>query len=96
MSVALTLVSGTQKPAKAGGRQLAGIAVCRDRDQLVYGATCTWQLSSTDVSIDWQRPVTNLADSVTGEDSAFHLGKAGSYTATCTIGAAQLDVPLRR
>jgi hypothetical protein len=65
MSVALTLVSGTQKPAKAGGRQLAGIAVCRDRDQLVYGATCTWQLSSTDVSIDCQRPVTNLADPVT-------------------------------
>lgn len=70
--------------------------VARADGELVYGATCSWQVSSADVSIDWQRPVTNLADTVTSEDSAFHLGKAGSYTATCTIGAAQLDVPLHR
>ena len=46
--------------------------------------------------LDWERPEQNLADSSASEDSAFRLGNRGSFSATCTIGGAHLDVPLQR
>jgi len=62
----------------------------------VFGAKCHWQLSGSSLSLDWERPAQNLADSSASEDSAFRLGDRGSFTATCTIGGAHLDVPLQR
>lgn len=61
----------------------------------VFGATCAWQVSDPAVEVQSQYQSHNLEGEPV-ELTGFRLTKPGSYTASCSIGSARLDIRLSR
>ena len=65
-------------------------------DGEVFGAPCTWQIADPSVQLMANRAETSLSAAQPLNNAQFKLNKAGSFDATCTIGAARLTVTLKR
>ena len=61
----------------------------------VYGAKCSWQIADPSVQLMGNGATISLTGEVRN-NAQFKLDKAGSFDATCTIGAARLTVTLKR
>ncbi len=60
----------------------------------IYGAPCGW--SVPDASVVMQSQSTTSLESAAKSTTRFKLGSAGSFSATCTVGAVSTTVTLKR
>jgi hypothetical protein len=97
--VPLTALTGVDATVHANSSDANGVyanvdVVARSASGAVYGAPCGWTVNDASVTI--QSQTTASLESAPHATTRFQLGRAGSFSATCAVGAVSTTVQLSR